>query len=129
MPRTVKQSKGLAPGQPLKPLNLSLEAADEWDRISRELDAAHIRLTPAHRSVLELAANLATDIRECRATVKKEGAYVQSKTGLVAHPAVRRLDSLGRDYVKVAAMLGLRCAVPGESPKKEKSLEDILDEA
>lgn len=128
MPRVVKQAKGLAAGQPEKPRNLSPDAASEWDRISRELDAAHIQLTPAHRSILELAANIATDIRECRATVKKEGAYVQSKTGLVAHPAVRRLDALGRDYVKVAAMLGLRCAVPGAPPSKEKSLEDLLDE-
>ena len=128
MPRLVKQIKDLAPGQPEKPRTLTPEAAAEWDRISKELAKSNIRLTTAHRSILELAANIATDMRECRATVKKEGAYVQSKTGLVAHPAVRRLDALARDYVKVAAMLGLRCAVPGAAPSKEKSIEDLLDE-
>ena len=127
MPRTVKKTKGLHPGHPAKPGNLSPEAGLEWDRITQELAAANIQLTPAHRSILELAANLATDIRESRAVVKKDGAYIESKTGLVAHPASRRLDALSRDYVKVAAMLGLRCAVIGEPPSKEKTMEDILD--
>ena len=38
---------------------------------------------------------------EAAARVKKDGAYIEGKAGLVAHPASKRLDALRRDYGKV----------------------------
>jgi hypothetical protein len=45
----------------------------------------------------------------------------------VAHPAVKRMDALRRDYLKALASLGLRAAVSGEKPNQEETLEDILN--
>ena len=127
MPRTVKKSKDLAPGQPAKPTNLSARAALEWDRIVGELAASHIRVTPAHRTLLSQAATISADIAECWARVQEDGAYITTKAGLVAHPASKRLDALRRDYIKVLSMLGLRTAVPAPDPSKEKSLAEELE--
>jgi phage terminase small subunit len=127
MTRTVKKSKDLEPGQPAKPTNLSVRAGVEWDRIVGELSASHIRVTPAHRTVLSMAATLAADIAESWARVKDDGAYITTKFGLVAHPASKRLDALRRDYAKVLSMLGLRTAVATPEPDKSKSLADELE--
>jgi phage terminase small subunit len=128
MPRTVKKDKHLAAGRPVKPTNLSERAGKEWDRISGEIEAAHIILSPAHRSVLELAANIGADLAECQTRIDTDGEYITTKAGLVAHPASKRKDALRRDYIKVASMLGLRTATAGPPPDKGKTLEDILDE-
>lgn len=127
MPRTVKKSKDLAPGQPTKPLNLSPRAADEWDRITGELSASNITLTPAHRTVLSMAATLAADIGEAWDRVKEDGAYIATKNGIASHPASKRLDTLRRDYIKVLTMLGLRTAVATAPEGEEKSLEEELE--
>ena len=128
MPRTVKKDKNLQPGQPLKPDNLSERASTEWDRLLSELDSAHIRVTAAHRTPLSLAATIAADIADAWAVVKAEGAYIQTKAGLVAHPASKRLDALRRDYIKILAMLGLRTAVAAPDEVHEQTLEDVLGE-
>ena len=126
MPRTVKQSKDLAPGQPAKPVNLSERAGVEWDRIVGELAASNIQVTPAHRTVLSMASTLAADIAESWARVQEDGPYITTKAGLVAHPASKRLDALRRDYIKVLAMLGLRTAVAAPPPDRSKSLTEEL---
>lgn len=126
MPRTVKKDKHLAPGQPAKPVNLSDRASAEWDRLMGELTAASIRVTPAHRTPLSLAATIAADIADAWAAVKRDGAYIESKSGLVAHPASKRLDALRRDYIKVLTMLGLRTAVPAPDDSKDETLDDVL---
>ena len=128
MARTARKDKHLAPGHPAKPPGLTPAASAEWDRIVGEIEASHIQLTMAHRSVLELAANIAADLGECAARLQKDGEYIVTKAGLVAHPASKRKDALRRDYIKVASMLGLRSAVAGPPADKGKSLEDILDE-
>jgi phage terminase small subunit len=97
MPRTVKKVKGLQTGQPQRPTNLSERAAAEWDRIVGELTASGIKVTPAHRSTLSQAATISADIADCWAHVQKDGTYITTKAGLVAHPASKRLDALRRD--------------------------------
>ena len=104
----------LTPGAPTKPANLSARASQEWNRLSGELESAGIMVTEAHRGPLAYAATIAADIAQAWAAIEKDGAYIQSKTGLVAHPAVKRLDALRRDYLKYLGMLGLRAAVSGE---------------
>ena len=126
MPRTVKKDKNLKAGQPAKPVDLSRRAASEWDRLTRELDESGIRLAPAHRSALAQAAQLVADMDDARVRIEKDGAYIPSKTGLVAHPAAKRLDALRRDYIKTLTMLGLRAAVATDAPKGEASLADLL---
>lgn len=128
MPRTAKKEKHLVAAAPVKPDNLSDRAAREWDRIAGELEAAHILLSPAHRSLLELAATISADIAECLERIVTDGEYIVTKAGLVAHPASKRKDALRRDYIKAAATLGLRSATAGPVPSKDKTLEDILDE-
>ncbi len=128
MPRTAKKDKHLVAAAPTKPVSLSERAAKEWDRIAGELEAAHIILSPAHRSLLELAATISADISECLERIKQDGEYIVTKAGLVAHPASKRKDALRRDYIKVAATLGLRSATAGPPPDKGKTLDDILDE-
>ena len=125
MPRTVKQNSNLQPGQPLKPANLSDRAAREWDRLVGELADSNITLTPGHRTVLSQAATISADIAEAWERVKLDGTYIVTKVGLVAHPAVKRLDALRRDYIKVLTMLGLRTAVVASDG--EQSLDSLLD--
>ena len=125
MGRCFKQTKDLRPGQPAKPLDLRKLAEAEWDRLTLELEASNIQLTPAHRSTLVQAAQLSADMEEARLRVEKDGAYIEGKAGLVAHPAAKRLDALRRDYIKVLTMLGLRAAV-ANGAKDEGSLADLL---
>lgn len=126
MPRTVKKDTNLKPGKPLKPSNLSARASIEWDRLTGELEAAHIEVTPAHRSPLSLASTIAADIADAWAAVEADGAYIEGKAGLIAHPASKRMDALRRDYIKVLSMLGLRTAVAKPNEDGGQSLEDLL---
>lgn len=128
MPRTVRTDPNLQPGKPLKPSNLSFRASAEWDRLTGELEAAHIQITVAHRTPLSLAATIAADIEDAWKAVEKDGAYIEGKAGLVAHPASKRLDALRRDYIKVLTMLGLRSAVAVPESKNETTLEDLLSD-
>ena len=125
MPRTVKKSKDLQAGQPEKPSNLSTRAAIEWDRLTGELAASNIRVTPGHRALMSMAATIAADIAEAWAAIQADGAYVMGKAGLTAHPASKRLDALRRDHFKVLTMLGLRQAV-ATAEDQEASLTDLL---
>ena len=127
MPRTTRKDKHLVPGQPAKP-PLSPRASAEWDRILGEIEAAHIQLTPAHRSILQLAANIAADIADCCDRLAKDGEYIQTKAGLVSHPASKRKDALRRDFIKVASMLGLRSAVAAPLVDRAASLDDVMGE-
>jgi len=129
MPRTVRKDPNLKPGKPLKPTNLSDRAALEWDRLTGELDNAHIEVSSAHRTLLSLAATIGADIAKAWDTVKREGEYLTSeKTGAVqAHPASKRLDALRRDYIKVLAMLGIRTAVAVSPERDGPTLEDVLN--
>lgn len=129
MPRTVKKDGNLLPGKPLKPTNLSDRASREWDRLIGELESAQIQVTAAHRAPLSMAATIAADIADAWETVEEEGAYRENiKTGAIQeHPASKKLDALRRDLIKYLAMLGLRTAVAGQDPAKEKTLDDVLN--
>ena len=76
MPRTVKHDRNLKPGKPVKPENLSERAAQEWDRLTTELEGSQIQVTTAHRTLLVLAATIAADIAKVWDTVRREGEYV-----------------------------------------------------
>lgn len=65
-------------------------------------------------------------MEDARTRIDKDGAYIEGKAGLVAHPATKRLDALRRDYIKVLAMLGQRAAVAGEQDDAPGSLADTL---
>jgi phage terminase small subunit len=126
MPRTVKKDANLKPGNLQKPQNLSALASAEWNRFTGELEQAGIRVTAAHRSIVSLAATTAADIKAAWAAVEKDGAYIETRTGLQMHPAAKRIDALRRDLLKALTQLGLRTVV--EAPKEtERTLEDILN--
>lgn len=128
MPRTAKKDANLKPGTPLKPSNLSARAAQEWDRLTGELEGAQIQVSTAHRALLSLAATIAADIVQAWKVVKAEGAYITNKkTGAVqVHPASKTLNELRRDYIKVLTALGTR-AVAAPPTDAAPSLEDILN--
>ena len=127
MGRSVKKSKDLRTGKPDKPTGLSALASTEWDRVLRELSDSGIEVTPGHRVWLEACgANLHDEITQAAARVKKDGAYIVTKAGLVAHPASKRLDALRRDRVKVMSLLGLRAAVATGFDEREVTLDDAL---
>jgi len=118
----------LRAGTPLKPAGLSERAAAEWDRLLGELEEAGLQITVAHRAPLALAATIAADIASDWKEIQREGAYALSpKGGIQAHPAVKRMDALRRDYLKALALLGLRAAVSGDKPNQEETLEDFLN--
>jgi len=123
-----KLGKSLRPGTPDKPSGLSPRASVEWDRLVQELQDAGLQVTVAHRAPLTLASTIAADIKSDWAVIQAEGAYLTNrKTGAVqAHPAVKRMDALRRDYIKVLGMLGLRSAVSGEKAGETDELADIL---
>lgn len=127
MPRTVRKDPHLAPGQPAKPPGLTAKASAEWDGLLGELASANIRVSPAHRTPLELAATIAADIADASAALEKDGAYIVGKAGLVAHPAAKRLDALRRDYIKVLSMLGLRSAVAAPAEVTRKKVDELLN--
>ena len=126
MPRTAKTDRNVQIGPPPRPATLSDTAAKEWDKLAQELADAGIQTTPAHRSVMELAANIAADMAEASIAIEKDGAYVAGKMGIVAHPATKRLDALRRDRIKVLTMLGIRVAAASPDTDKEDSLDDAL---
>lgn len=132
IPNSQKQATGskekpeLRPGLPTKPDGLDERASAEWDRLQAELEEAGLKITVAHRTALTLAATIASDIAEAKEAVKKDGPYVMSKTGIVAHPATKRIDALRRDLVKVLTILGLRAPV-SDGPTTPMGQEDPLD--
>jgi phage terminase small subunit len=127
MARPFKQP--ITPGLPAKSSGLSPAASLEWDRLLKELQDAGVLVTVAHRAALTLAATIAADIKSDWAEIQKEGAYVSGpKGGIVAHPAVKRMDALRRDYTKVLSMLGVRTAASGgEQAGDADELADILN--
>lgn len=127
MPRTVKTDPNLNAGAPTKPASLSARASAEWDRLVGELHRSGIAVSEAHRATLSLASTIAADIKDAWACVERDGAYIEGKAGLVAHPASKRLDALRRDYFKVLVMLGLRAMVAQKEAAKEETLDDILN--
>ena len=93
-----------------------------------ELEEAGLKITVAHRAPLALAATIAADISTDWEEIKRGGAYALSpKGGIQAHPAVKRMDALRRDYLKALALLGLRAAVSGEKQTTGETLGDILN--
>jgi phage terminase small subunit len=115
-------------GVPLKPAGLSGRASAEWDRLLKELEDAGLQITVAHRAPLTLAATIAADIASDWEEIQKEGAYSLSpKGGIQAHPAVKRMDALRRDYMKALSLLGLRAAVSGEKPGDDHDLDAVLN--
>ena len=127
MPRTAKKDPNLQPGKPVKSANLSARAAIEWDRLTSELENAHIQVATSHRALLSLAATIAADIADAESG-QREGAYITNKkTGVVqVHPASKTLNELRRDYIKVLTALGTR-ATAAPPPDNRPSLEDILN--
>lgn len=124
-PREPKRSPNIA--RPTKPAHLSAAASAEWDRLVSEIEAAGLQITPAHRAAISLVATIAADIKSDWAEIQREGAYALSpKGGIQAHPAVRRMDALRRDYIKVLSVIGLR---PGTTTEQSHgdSLEDVLN--
>ena len=59
-------------GTPQKPTHLSPAASAEWDKLAKEIDASGLQVTPAHRALISLAA----DIADAWAAVQKDGAHV-----------------------------------------------------
>jgi phage terminase small subunit len=118
----------LRPGTPAKPFNLSERASAEWDRLLAELEDAGLQITVAHPAPHALAATIAADISTDWEEIKREGAYALSpKGGILAHPAVKRMDALRREYLKALALLGLRAAVSGEKETTRETLETFLN--
>src|ERR1700722_202565 len=125
MARPVKQP--INPGSPVKSANLSPAAAIEWDRLSQELADSGVLITVAHRAALSLASTIAADIKSDWAEIQANGAYTMGKNGMVAHPAVKSMDALRRDYIKALSLLGVRAAVAGGQTSDGESLDDILN--
>jgi phage terminase small subunit len=123
-----KQPSKLTTGEPVKSVNLSPWASEEWDRLLADLEASGITLSPAHRCTLVVCATLRADIRDCWAAISANGgAYTKAGTGAVKlHPAAARLDVLRRDLTKALATLGLQKPIP-EDPQDGQSLNDILN--
>lgn len=119
-----KNSPNFAP--PAKPAHLSQQASAEWDRLMSEIEASGLKITPAHRALITLAATLAADIKADFAELQSEGAYsVSPKGGIVAHPALKRMDALRRDLIKTLSAIGLRPGLTTE-PSEGGTLADLL---
>jgi hypothetical protein len=99
----------LTPGEVQKSGGLSVEAAQEWDKMLAKLQASGIKLSPAHSITLTVCATLAADIRDCWSVLQANGGnYTKAGTGAVKlHPAAARLDVLRRDLTKSLNLLGL----------------------
>jgi phage terminase small subunit len=119
----------LASGVPAKPPALTKKESAEWDRIVRELLDSNIKLSTAHRSLIENAACIAVEIADAKEVIELEGRYlVNPKTGVAAaHPAAKRMDNLRRDYVRIMSLLGMRSAPTVPGGDKKKSMSDLLN--
>jgi P27 family predicted phage terminase small subunit len=114
-------------GQPAKPVHLSPEASRQWDRLVSEIEASGLLITPAHRGLIQLAATLMADLKSDWAELEKEGQYhVSPKGGIMAHPALKRMDALRRDLIKTLSAIGLRPGLPSERDEGDR-LEDLLN--
>ncbi|HZP06761.1 MAG TPA: P27 family phage terminase small subunit [Terracidiphilus sp.] len=120
-------NQNMRPGRPAKPPGLTKRAGQEWDRLVSDLEESGIQVAKVHGRLIELASKIFDAMADAQETIDTEGPYYENpKTGAMQlHPATRRLDSLGRDYVKVLSILGLRSVAA--TPITGESLEDILD--
>jgi phage terminase small subunit len=126
-----KQSKTPpAFGQPAKPHHLSAEASAQWDKLLREIEASGLQITPAHRGLIQLAATLQADMkRDWQELDPEHGGsayFTTDKGGIMAHPALKRMDALRRDLIKTLSAIGLRPGLPSEQGEGDR-LEDLLN--
>lgn len=119
------KDQNLVSGAPKKSIGLSERASAEWDRLLAEFAEAGIQVTAAHRALLTLAATTAADIRREWEAIVRDGEYQMTPKGMTQHPAVKRMDNLRKDYIKILSMLGLRAGVAGG--KTDETLEDVLN--
>jgi|ERR1051326_1449530 phage terminase small subunit len=111
-----------------KPSNLSVRAAQEWDRILNRLKESGIELTPAHEVTVGVCSTLLADIAECWETIQTNGgSFCKAGTGAPKlHPAAARLDVLRRDLIKALAQLGLQKPPKPIDTDGQETLEDVL---
>ncbi|MEO8625622.1 MAG: P27 family phage terminase small subunit [Candidatus Limnocylindrales bacterium] len=98
------------------PAHLSARGRALWQRV-----VAEFVLEPHHLAILGAACEAQDRMAEARAAVKRDGAYVDGRFGLKAHPAlaverdsrlalVRCLGALGLDYEATSARERTRAA-------------------
>jgi len=105
-PARLPPPKGTAPATPK---HLRTDGRRLWRRVTAEY-----HLEAHHEAVLLAACESGDRVREAQAAVKKDGAYIEGRFGLKAHPALaverdsrlamlRALRELGLDYTAVPA--------------------------
>lgn len=116
-------------GAPVRPVELTGEAAAEWDRLVPDLDAAGL-LAVTDRGILAAYCLAVTDMLAARDAINREGRIVseviQNSRGdvlgkrLREHPACRMLERASGRVDKYAAALGITAAarsrLEGDAP-------------
>lgn len=98
-----------SPRLPDPPKHLSAATRKWWKEVARdyELESHHFRL-------LELAAEALDRANEARARIAKDGAYVQGRYGLRAHPAIAVERDSRLAFARLLRELDLDAATPAE---------------
>lgn len=116
-------------GLPARPPELTGEAADEWERLAPELDAAGL-LAVTDRGILAAYCLAVADLLAARDAINREGRFVrepvQTSKGdtlgerVREHPAVKLLDRASARVQRLGAELGLtpasRARLEGPAP-------------
>lgn len=104
---------------PKPPVWFGAEAAEEWNRVLPILIERRT-ITEGDLGTVESYCVALGLIRQCQATITKEGAAVQGRTGPRRHPAVQTMIQALTESRRFAAELGLtpaarnKPAAPGE---------------
>ncbi|MEF2548846.1 phage terminase small subunit P27 family [Aurantimonas sp. E1-2-R+4] len=115
---------------PKPPDEMSTEAKAEWKRVMPVLVERRV-LSPADIGAVERFCEASGDIRIARASIAKDGAYVENRLGeLKRHPAFATLRESTAEARRWAAELGLTPASRsrvGSSDDGEDSAGTAMD--
>lgn len=102
------------PRDPAPPKHLKAESRRLWRRV-----VAAFHLEPHHETVLSTACEALDRLREAQAAIDRDGAYVEGRFGLKAHPAIAVERDSRLAMLRALRELGLDVEVPSSRARTE----------
>jgi P27 family predicted phage terminase small subunit len=112
---------------PQPPKAMSADAKNEWRRILPALVARRV-LCAADMHAVERFCEAAADIKDARAAIAKDGAYVENRLGEIKrHPAFATLREATGESRRWSAELGLTPASRSRAGTHEDDEDNAMD--
>lgn len=112
---------------PQPPKKMSAEAKIEWRRVMPVLVERRV-LSPADMHAVERFCEAAADIKDARAAIAKDGAYVENRLGEIKrHPAYATLREATAESRRWSAELGLTPASRSRAGTHDDDEDNAMD--